>query len=145
VMNIVRWEPFRELDDFFRRYSPASMRGMPKNGSNDPVWAPSADISETDKEYMIKAELPDVGKDEVKVTFHDGVLTIAGEKKQIKEEKDEVSLRTESFYGMFSRSFELPDGVDEAGIRAESKDGVLRVHVPKKPLAQKKQVQITVQ
>jgi HSP20 family protein len=144
-MNIVRWEPFRELDDFFRRYSPALFRDASKNGSNDAFWAPSANISETDKEYLIKAELPEVSKDDVKVTFLDGVITIAGEKKQTKEEKDEVSLRTESFYGMFSRSFELPDGVDESGIRAESKDGMLCVHIPKKPMAQKKQVQITVQ
>ncbi len=144
-MNIVRWEPFREFDDLFRRFSPALMRGMPKNGSNDSVWAPSANISETDKEYLIKAELPEVSRDDVKVTFHDGVITIAGEKKQTMEEKDEVSLRTESFYGMFSRSFELPEGVDESGIRAESRDGMLRVHVPKKPQTQKKQVEIKVQ
>ncbi|MFI4890579.1 MAG: Hsp20/alpha crystallin family protein [Steroidobacterales bacterium] len=144
-MNIVRWEPFRELDDFFRRYSPALIRGASKNGSSDSVWAPSANITETEKEYLIKAELPEVSKDDVKVTFHDGVITIAGEKKQTKEEKDEVSLRTESFYGMFSRSFELPEGIDASGIRAESKDGMLRVHVPKKPMAQRKQVEIAVQ
>jgi len=144
-MNIVRWEPFRELDDFFRRYSPALIRGASKNGGNEAMWAPSADISETDKEYLIKAELPEVSKEDVKVTFHDGVITIAGEKKQTKEEQDEISLRTESFYGMFTRSFELPEGVDEGAIRAESKNGVLRIHVPKKSLAQKKQVDITVQ
>jgi HSP20 family protein len=142
-MNIVRWEPFRELDDFFRRYSPMARAGQ--NGNIGADWAPAADISETDKEYLIKAELPDVKKDDVKVTFNDGVITIAGEKKQDRQEKDEVSLRVESFYGMFSRSFALPENVDEAGIRAESKDGVLRVHVPKKMEVEKKQVNITVQ
>jgi HSP20 family protein len=142
-MNIVRWEPFRELDDFFRRYSPMARAGQNANIGAD--WAPAADISETEKEYLIKAELPDVKKDDVKVTFNDGVITIAGEKKQDRQEKDEVSLRVESFYGMFSRSFALPENVDEAGIRAESKDGVLRVHVPKKMEVEKKQVNITVQ
>jgi HSP20 family protein len=143
-MNIVRWEPFRELDDFFRRYTPPFTRGAQYSDKGEVMWAPSANISETDKEYLIKAELPAVRKEDVKVTFNDGVITIAGEKKQTKEEKDEVNLRVESFYGMFSRSFELPEGVDEAGIRAESKDGMLRVHVPKKPQMQKKQVEIAV-
>lgn len=143
-MNIVRWEPLREIDDFFRRYSPMLGRMAHRNG-DEGFWSPSANISETDKEYLIKAELPEVRKEDVKVTFHDGVITIAGEKKATKEDKDEVSLRVESFYGAFTRSFELPEGIDEAGIRAESKDGMLRVHVPKKPLAQKKQVEVTVQ
>lgn len=143
-MAIVRWEPLREFDDFFRRYSPMFGRMAPR-GTEETVWAPSANISETDTEYLIKAELPEVGKEDVKVTFHDGVLTIAGEKKQSREQKDEVSLRVESFYGAFSRSFQLPEGIDETGIRAESRDGVLRVHVPKKMLAQKKQVEVTVQ
>jgi HSP20 family protein len=144
-MNIVRWEPFREFDNFFRRYTPAFARNAQLNGSDEALWAPSANISETDKEYLIKAELPEVRREDVKVTFQDGVITIAGEKKQTMEQKDEVNLRVESFYGMFSRSFELPDGVDAAGIRAESKDGMLRVHVPKKAQVQKKQVEITVQ
>ena len=144
-MSIVRWEPFRELDEFFRRYAPAYTRGAPGGKGAPAEWAPAANISETDKEYLIKAEVPEVNKDDVKVTFQDGVITIEGEKKQTREDKDEVSLRVESVYGLFSRSFALPDNVDEAGIRAESKDGVLRVRIPKKAAVQKKNISIAVQ
>lgn len=144
-MNIVRWEPFREFDEFFRRYSPMLARAPTNPDMVLADWAPAANISETEKEYLIKAELPEVKKEDVKVTFQNGVITIAGERKQEKKEKDEVSLRVESVYGMFSRSFELPDDVEEAGIRAESKDGVLCVHIPKMMQAPKKTVDIKVQ
>jgi len=143
-MSIVRWEPFREMDEFFRRYTPMFARAQ-KGDLGTADWAPAADISETEKEYLIKAELPEVKKEDVKVSFKDGVITIEGERKMTKEDKDEVSLRVESLYGMFTRSFALPENVDEAAIRAESKDGVLRVHIPKKPEIAKQHVEIKVQ
>jgi HSP20 family protein len=143
-MNIVRWEPLRELDDFFRRYSPAHTRNASAVNAQPVDWAPAANISETKKEYLIKAELPEIKKDDVKVTFLNGVITIAGERKQVKE-ADENDLRIESFYGTFSRSFAMPDDVDEAGIRAESHEGVLRVHIPKRAAPKPQQVDIKVQ
>jgi HSP20 family protein len=73
------------------------------------------------------------------------VITIAGERKFSKEEKDENTLRVESFYGTFSRSFQLPDNVDEKAIRADSKDGVLRVRIPKTEPVKAKSIDITVQ
>jgi HSP20 family protein len=94
-------------------------------------WTPVADISETDKEFLIKAELPEVRKEDVKVTLQDGSLTISGERKHEKKQKGENEIRVESFYGSFSRTFSLPDNIDTKGINAEVKDGVLRVHVPK--------------
>ena len=130
-MNITRWEPFREFEDMFRQYSPLLSRAMRRFEGEEIQWRPVANISETDTEYLIKAELPEVSKNDVKVTFDQGMLTISGERRQEKEQKEHNEIRIESFYGSFSRSFALPDNVDAKGIRAESKDGVLKVRIPK--------------
>lgn len=131
-MNITRWEPFRQIEDMFRQWQYPSFfaRSLQRNGEGM-QWTPTADISETAKEYLIKAELPEVKKEDVKITLDNGVITIAGERRHEKEQKDENEIRVESFYGTFARSFALPDNIDAKGIRAESKDGVLRVRIPK--------------
>ena len=141
-MNIVRWEPLREMEEFFKDYSPLFARARRTENAD---WMPTANISETDKEYLIKAELPEVKKEDVKITLNDGVITISGERKKEKEEKNANEIRVESFYGNFSRSFSLPDNVDEKAIRAESKDGVLKVHVPKTQMSQPKTIAIDIQ
>jgi HSP20 family protein len=141
LMRLTRWEPLREMDEFFREYSPFFTRAR-RDESNG--WTPTANISETEKEYLIKAELPEVKKEDVKITLNGGVITISGERKREKEETDANEIRIESFYGTFSRSFALPDNVDTKGIRAESKDGVLRVHVPKAEMAKPKSIAIDV-
>lgn len=144
-MNVIRWEPLREMDEFFRQYSPVFSRSLLRNNNDAPAhWAPAANISETEREYLIKAELPEVSKDDVSITLENDVITISGERKLRKEDKDENTLRVESFYGSFSRSFQLPQNVDVAGIKAESKDGVLRVRVPKKALPQSRSINIEV-
>lgn len=130
-MNITRWEPFREVEDMFRHYSPFFSRAMRRFEGEEGAWRPVADITETDTEYLIKAELPEVKKEDVKVTFEQGMLTISGERRQEKKQQNENEIRVESFYGTFSRSFSLPDNVDTKAIQAESKDGVLRVRIPK--------------
>jgi HSP20 family protein len=142
-MNITRWEPFREMEEFFRQNSPFFGRALRRNGDVD-NWAPVADISETDGEYLIKAELPEVKKEDVKITLDNGVITISGERRHEKEKKDENEIRIESFYGTFSRSFSLPENVDAKGIRAETKDGVLRVRIPKTETAKAKPISIEV-
>lgn len=129
-MNITRWEPFREVEDVLRQHSPFFSRAL-RRLEADEAWRPAADISETKTEYLIKAELPEVKKEDVKVTFEQGLLTISGERRQEKKEQDENQLRVESFYGSFARSFSLPDNVDAKSIQAECKDGVLRVRIPK--------------
>ncbi|HLS81966.1 MAG TPA: Hsp20/alpha crystallin family protein [Steroidobacter sp.] len=141
---LTRWEPFREMENFFRGFSPFFDRGLRRYRGEDIEWSPTADISETDKEYLIKAELPEVKKEDVKITVEDGVITLSGERKHEKESKDENELRVESFYGTFSRSFVLPDDADAKGIRAESKDGVLRVHIPKTESKKPKPIQIEI-
>lgn len=131
-MNLIRWEPsFREFEDFFRQYSPALLSGTGR-GNGSSVWRPTADISENDKEYLVKAELPGVKKEDIKISLQEGMLTISGERKLEDEQKDENQIRIERFYGSFSRSFALPENVDGNNVRAESKDGLLLVHIPKK-------------
>lgn len=142
-MNLSRWEPFREMEDIVREFSPMFRRSLPQAASES--WRPIANISETEREYLIKAELPEVKKEDVKITLQDGVITISGERKQVKEQKDENEIRVESFYGSFSRSFSLPDNIDADSIKAESKDGVLKVHLPKVAAPKSKAKSITVQ
>ncbi len=148
-MNLTPWEPFKEADDFFRSFSPALFGRWPRlfgeNGETPYKWSPAADISETDKEYLVKAELPGIKREDVKVTLDDGVLTIEGERKFEKDDKTEKTHRVERFYGTFRRSFGLPEHVDAKGIRAESRDGVLLVHVPKDKTEKSKSVQIKVE
>jgi HSP20 family protein len=141
AMSLIRWEPFREMDNFFRRY--AAGAGHPLREENG-GWTPVANITETENEYLIKAELPEVKKEDVKVSMENGVITISGERKQEKEEKKENEIRIESFYGTFSRSFVLPDNIDEKAVSAESKEGVLRIHIPKTAAAKPKQIAIDV-
>jgi HSP20 family protein len=143
-MNITRWEPFREVEEMFRQYSPFFNRALRHKGGEAGEWTPIADISETDKEYVIKAELPEVKKEDVKVTLDNGVITISGERKHENEHKEANEIRIESFYGTFSRSFSLPENIDAKGIRAETKDGVLRVKIPKTQAAVPKAVAIEV-
>ena len=146
-MSLVRWDPFANLDDMFARM-PSLLGRWPRlagDGEGAVEWSPTVDISETEAEYLLKAQLPAVKKEDVHVTFEDGMLTISGERKQEKEEKGEKFHRTESLYGAFTRSFSLPDAIDAAGIRAESKDGVITVHVPKSKIEPRKSKEIKVQ
>jgi HSP20 family protein len=143
-MNIVRWEPFREMEDVFRQYSPFFARSLRRNGGEGAAWSPIADITETDKEYLIKAELPEVSKEDVKITLDDGIITITGERRMEKELKEANEIRVESFYGTFARSFSLPDNIDAAAIQAEQKDGVLKVRIPKTKEAAPRKIAIEV-
>jgi HSP20 family protein len=107
-------------------------------------WAPSVDISETDNEYVIKAEIPEVKKEDVKVTVEDGQLTIQGERKQEKEEKGKRFHRVERSYGSFMRSFGVPDNVDESKAKAEFKDGMLTLTLPKSEKAKPRALEVKI-
>ena len=109
-----------------------------------PEWAPLVDISEDDKEYLIKAELPEVKREDVKVTAEQGTLTITGERKFEKEEKGKKYHRVERAYGSFMRNFSLPDDADPAKVSAEFKDGLLTVHLTKTEKAKPRQVEVKV-
>jgi HSP20 family protein len=103
------------------------------------------DISETDAEYLVKAEIPEVDKKDVKVTVQDGLLTIQGERTREKEEKGRKFHRVERSYGTFMRTFDIPDGVDEGKLKAEFKDGMLLVHLPKTEKAKTKAIEVKVE
>jgi HSP20 family protein len=135
------------MDELFSRF-PSLLGRWPRTSGNGEAhldWKPPVDISETGQEYVIRAALPAVKKEDVEVTVEAGMLTLSGERRQKDEQKDEKFHKVESFYGSFSRSFALPDAIDAAAISAESKDGVLTIHVPKTKVEAKKPTTIKVQ
>lgn len=146
-MRLMRWEPFREMDDLLKGFGPflgrMPMAGRPPEEAYE--FLPSADVVEREKEYLVKIDLPDVRKEDVKVLFEGGVLTIKGERKVEKEVKGEKVHRTERFYGTFERSFALPDDVDEKSIRAEVRHGVLIVTLPRTAVEKPRPLAITIQ
>lgn len=141
-MSIVRWNPFDEMDNFLRSYQTALAKNTAQEGMVSTDWRPSVDITENDQEFLIKAELPEVKKDDIKIQVDNGVLTLSGERKT--EKKDEKEHRIERFYGCFSRSFSLPDNVNESDIRAESKEGMLYLHLPKIENPKPKSIEISI-
>jgi HSP20 family protein len=147
-MNVVKWNPFRELEDMQTRLNRYFNEDVPRRGEVDGPffadWAPVVDIEETDQEYLIKAELPDVRKEEVKVQVLEGVLTIEGERKREKEEKGKRYHKVERAYGKFVRQFALPTQVEADKVKAEFKDGMLNVHLPKTAEAKPRAVDVKV-
>lgn len=142
-----KWHPFRELEDIQDRVLRALRLGQPLEGQQSLVvadWSPSVDISEDEKEYLIKAELPEVKKEDVKVSVENGVVSIRGERKFEKEEKNKKFHRVERSYGSFQRSFSLPDDADPAKVTAEYKDGLLQVRLCKNEAKQPRQVEVKV-
>jgi len=151
MMNaLTRWNQLKELEAL--RHGLGSLFGRSPVHSSEgqeeqitvPEWAPLVDISEDDQEYLIKAELPEVRKDDVKVTAQEGTLTIMGERKFEKEEKGKKYHRVERAYGSFGRSFSLPDDASPGKVSAELKDGVLTVHLAKTEKAKPQQVEVKV-
>jgi len=147
---ITRWDPVKEMEEMQNRLATFFGRApVRKNGDRDePLtvaeWAPLVDISEDDKEYLIKAELPDIKKEDIKLSVHDNVLSISGERKYEKEEKGKKYHRVERAYGSFLRSFTLPEDADASTVAAESKDGILKVHLPKSEKAKPKSIEVKV-
>lgn len=144
-----RWNPFKELEEMEKRLSSFFGRtpvatGDKKEAITVAEWSPLVDISEDEKEYVIKAEVPEMKKEEIKINVHDDVLAISGERKYEKEEKSKKYHRVERAYGSFLRSFVLPEDADGSKVNAEYKDGVLRVHLPKTEKAKPKAIEVKV-
>lgn len=145
---LIRWHPkqqLEELQDVLRRafdVGPLRAGDSTREAMTVAEWAPLVDITEDDKEWLVKAELPEVKKEEVKVTVENGVLTISGERKLEKEEKTRKYHRVERAYGNFWRTFALPDGADSSKVNAEFKDGVLKVHLPKSEKSKPKAIDV---
>jgi len=130
-----------ELDRFFHE----GWRGFPdRDFLPERVWSPAVDLYETDENLVVKAELPGLDKKDIKLTLSDGLLTIAGERKQEKETKGKNYHRVESSYGSFQRAISLPVPVQADKIKADYKRGVLEIILPKAEEAKTREIQIDV-
>src|SRR5215469_71333 len=144
------WDPFREMEEMRNQFTRLLGDRLPlrRVGGSEKLeltdWLPPVDIIEDTKEYTIKAELPGLTKENVKVSVENGVLEIAGECKEEKEEKDKKHHRIERCYGSFRRSFTLPEDSSGENVTADFKDGVLKVHLPKDQTAKPKSVEVNV-
>ena len=149
-MALVRWRPFRDLvsiQDEMNRVFNDSFGRVPSRFDTElshSEWSPSVDISETKDEIVVKAEVPGMNKDDIKITLQDNVLTLKGERKQEKEEKDTNFYRMERYYGSFARSFSLPTVVQADKIKASYKDGILNITLPKTEEVKPKQIPIEI-
>jgi HSP20 family protein len=147
---LAHWNQFKELEEL--RNNLGTLFGRPHaqriEGQEEPMrvadWTPLVDISEDAQEYLIKAELPEVKREDVKITMEDGTLTIAGDRKYEKENNGKKYHRVERAFGSFGRSFSLPDDASPAKVTADFKDGVLKVHLAKNEKARPQQVELTV-
>ena len=153
--ELTTWKPFRELApfrDFERirkemdRFGDSFLEGtLRERGEDRTEWFPSLDVSETKNDFVVKAELPGMDLKDIDVSLTDGMLTIRGEKRQEKEEKEENYRLIGRSYGAFSRSVSLPRDVKNDKVSASYKDGVLRVVLPKSEEAKKKEIKIKVE
>ena len=147
---LTRWNQFKELEDLQHTLGSLFGRSQARwpEGQEETMrvadWSPLVDISEDRKEYLIKAELPEVKKEDVKITMEDGTLTIMGDRKFEKEENGKKYHRVERTYGSFGRSFSLPDDASPGKVTADFKDGVLKVHLAKNEKARPQQVEVSV-
>jgi HSP20 family protein len=146
VMAITRWDPFRDLgllqDRMNRLFDDAGRGWRADEPSATTTWSPAVDIYETENEIMVQAELPGVDRKDITLSLENNVLTLKGERRFEKETKQENYHRIERSYGAFSRSFSIPAIVDDEKIRADYKDGILKIALPKKELVKPKQIKI---
>jgi HSP20 family protein len=140
-------DPFREFFDLQRGLNQLfdSRLGTSSEDVGLKAWTPAVDIYEDENAFLIKLELPEVNRDDVKVNLNENTLSISGERRVENEQKRENYHRVERSYGQFYRSFTLPPNVNTDGINAQFKDGVLRLTLPKKEDAKPKQIEVRVQ
>lgn len=154
-MNAIsRWNPIKEMEDLQKNLSSflghtSSLSSLQQGAGEESItvaeWSPVVDITEDEKEYLVKAELPGLNRDQVKVAVEKGILSITGERKFEKEEKNKKYHRIERAYGSFVRTFVVPDDADAEKVSADFKDGVLKVHLPKSEKAKPKQIEVKVE
>lgn len=148
-MTLVRWEPRTSLSPWNNFFQPRMTRWFEDffDGDEDSVvsrWHPAVDIEESDNEFTLTAELPGMTKDDIELTIKDKLLTLKGEKKTLTEKKDNEVYLSERCFGSFQRSFNLSNQVDGSKVKAEFKDGILTIHIPKVEEAKPKTVEIAV-
>lgn len=133
---LTNWDPFSEI----QRLQEEMNRRL--NGGTGQAFRPAVDIYEDKESIVLTAELPGLKAEDVNIDVHEGVLTLRGERKLEREEKRDGYHRIERSYGKFSRSFSLPEGVDDEQCQADMRDGILRLRLPKKPQPQPKRIQV---
>ena len=150
--QVITWNPLREIEEAQNRLHRFFLGGFPNRMDTSEIptlavadWSPEVDISEDDHGYLLKADLPEMKKDDVRVTVEDGVLSVSGERKTEKEDHRKKFHRIERSFGTFRRSFTLPEDADSTKVTAEFRDGVLKVHLPTTPVARSKATQVKVQ
>ena len=146
---LTRWDPFRELEDMQNRLSSFLDRRQRnvtdgKESITVAQWIPLVDVGEDDNGYFLKAELPEIQKDQIKITVENGVLVISGERRFEEEQKGQKFHRIERAYGSFARSFTLPDNADPNKVSAEFKEGLLSVRIAKSEAARPKQIEVNI-
>src|SRR6478736_6040185 len=152
IMNtLITWNQLREMEEATQNRFNRFLGGFPNRmGTVEPHsltvadWSPEVDISEDDHGYLLKADLPEMKKDDVRVTVEDGILCVSGERKKDKEDEKRKFHRIERSYGNFRRSFTLPEDADSTKVTAEFRDGVLKVHLPTTTKAKSKAIEVKV-
>jgi HSP20 family protein len=143
-VTIVRWEPFRELSSLQTEMNRLFNAAFDSPGGNSGTrrWTPAMDLLETDDHFVLRADLPGVAEDDVKIELDEGVLTVSGERKAEHEDKREGYYRVERSFGSFSRTLTLPKGVDPEGVTAAFEQGVLEVRIPKPEQRKPRRIEI---
>ena len=144
-MVAMRWEPFKELVNLQERLNKLFREAFPRTQEATSVWTPPVDVFEKEDEIVLKVEVPEVDQNEIELKVEDNTLTIQGERKLEEGTTKEDYYRMERYYGKFSRSFSLPNTVDQNKIKATYKDGVLRIVLPKREETRPKQIKIEVE
>jgi HSP20 family protein len=149
--KLITWNPLREMDETQNRLNRFFLGGFPNRIGSGEIhslavadWSPEVDISEDDHGYLLKADLPEMKKDDVRVTVEDGILNVSGERKTEKEDRKKKFHRIERSYGTFRRSFTLPEDADSTKVTAEFRDGVLKVHLPTTAKPRSKAIEVKV-
>ena len=146
-MTIVRWEPFREFgtlqNEMNRIFNTVFDSPAPGNGGTLRRWMPPMDLVEAEDHFVLRADLPGLSEDDVKIELEDGTLTVSGERKAVHETKDEGSYRVERAFGSFSRSLRLPKGIDAEAVTANFDRGVLEIRVPKPEERKPRRIEIS--
>ena len=149
--KVITWNPLREMEEATQNRFNRFLGGFPNRMGSGEIhsltvadWSPEVDISEDDHGYLLKADLPEMKKDDVRVTVEDGILSVSGERKSEKEDLKKKFHRIERCYGTFRRSFTLPEDADSTKVTAEFRDGVLKVHLPTTARPRSKAIQVKV-
>src|ERR1700756_2612379 len=149
--KVIPWNPLSEMDEAQNRFNPFFLAGFPNRMGSGEIhsltvadWSPEVDISQDDHEYLLKADLPEIKKDDVRITVEDGILCVSGERKTEKEDHKRKFHRIERSFGNFRRSFTLPEDTDSTKVTAEFRDGVLKVHLPTTAKARSKALEVKV-